>query len=121
MLPKQYDVRPQTSTNIFIQDFWSVHNHIELSSRLVAGCDYSVFKAGIKPMWEDKANMNGGRWLINLDKKHRINCLDNFWLEVLLCLIGLLIPLLMRSPSMTPYILQASPSGRTGTSSTAPS
>ena len=65
-----------------------MHNHIELSSRLVAGCDYSVFKAGIKPMWEDKANMNGGRWLINLDKKHRMNCLDNFWLEVLLCLIG---------------------------------
>jgi len=71
-----------------VEDFWSVHNHIELSSRLVAGCDYSVFKAGIKPMWEDKANMNGGRWLINLDKKHRMNCLDNFWLEILLCLIG---------------------------------
>ena len=28
------------------------------------------------------------RWLINLDKKQRVGCLDNFWLEVMLCLIG---------------------------------
>jgi translation initiation factor 4E len=72
-----------------VEDFWAVHNHIELSSHLVTGCDYSVFKDGIKPMWEDKANMNGGRWLMNLDKKHRTIYLDNFWLEILLCLIGM--------------------------------
>ena len=39
-------------------------------------------------MWEDDKNRRGGRWLINLDKKQRISCLDNFWLEVMLCLIG---------------------------------
>jgi len=33
-------------------------------------------------------NKKGGRWLINLDKKQRSSCLDNFWLEVMLCLIG---------------------------------
>ena len=27
-------------------------------------------------------NKKGGRWLINLDKKQRGSCLDNFWLEV---------------------------------------
>ena len=37
---------------------------------------------GIKPMWEDDRNKKGGRWLINLDKKQRASCLDNFWLEV---------------------------------------
>ena len=37
---------------------------------------------GIKPMWEDERNKKGGRWLINLDKKQRASCLDNFWLEV---------------------------------------
>lgn len=71
-----------------VEDFWSVYNHIELASRLGPNCDYSIFKEDIKPMWEDKANMNGGRWLINLDKKHRSIYLDTFWLEVLLCLIG---------------------------------
>lgn len=39
-------------------------------------------------MWEDDANKNGGRWLINLDKKQRPHDLDHFWLEILLCMIG---------------------------------
>ena len=39
-------------------------------------------------MWEDEKNRHGGRWLINLDKKQRQTSLDNFWLEVMLCLIG---------------------------------
>ncbi len=71
-----------------IEDFWAVINHVELSSRLHSGCDYSLFKSGIKPMWEDDQNRRGGRWLINLDKKQRAMKLDNFWLEVMLCLIG---------------------------------
>jgi len=65
-----------------VEDFWALYNHIELASRLAAGCDYSLFKEGIKPMWEDDRNKKGGRWLINLDKKQRASCLDNFWLEV---------------------------------------
>lgn len=71
-----------------VEDFWALYNHIELASKLNAGCDYSLFKEGIKPMWEDEQNRRGGRWLINLDKKQRQNCLDQFWLEVMLCLIG---------------------------------
>ena len=47
-----------------------------------------IFQEGIKPMWEDEKNRHGGRWLINLDKKQRMTSLDNFWLEVMLCLIG---------------------------------
>lgn len=39
-------------------------------------------------MWEDDQNKCGGRWLINLDKKQRATDLDNFWLEILLCMIG---------------------------------
>lgn len=71
-----------------VEDFWALYNHIEQASQLNAGCDYSLFKEGIKPMWEDDYNKQGGRWLINLDKKQRNTCLDNFWLEVMLCLIG---------------------------------
>ncbi len=71
-----------------VEDFWAVVNHIELASKLQTGCDYSFFKEGVKPMWEDEMNRRGGRWLIKLDKKQRAANLDNFWLEVLLCLIG---------------------------------
>lgn len=65
-----------------------LYNHIQLASRLMSGCDYSLFKDGIEPMWEDSRNKNGGRWLITLSKQQRMLELDRFWLETLLCLIG---------------------------------
>ena len=65
-----------------------MYNHIENASKLGAGCDYSIFKEGIKPMWEDSRNTKGGRWLINLEKKNRNMYLDQCWLEIILCLIG---------------------------------
>lgn len=68
--------------------FRSLYNHIKTASELRQGCDYSMFKQGIRPMWEDDQNKCGGRWLINLDKKQRTTDLDNFWLEILLCMIG---------------------------------
>lgn len=36
-------------------------------------------------MWEDPKNHDGGRWLINLDKKQRNSELDSYWLEVVSC------------------------------------
>ena len=94
-----------------VEDFWSVFNHIERVSMLQSGFDFSFFKKGIKPMWEDDANRRGGKWIVYFDKKHRIGgnpevsdvsrgCVfrdkddrlvqqvDNFWLDVILSLIG---------------------------------
>jgi len=77
-----------------IEDFWAVINHIQKPSGLKHGCDYMLFRKGIKPMWEDKANMYGGRWLFGIDDKRytdrngRIEKLDIAWLEVMMCLIG---------------------------------
>ncbi|KAJ9597141.1 hypothetical protein L9F63_026971 [Diploptera punctata] len=69
------------------EDFWSLYNHIKTASELRQGCDYSLFKEGIRPMWEDEANKRGGRWLINLNKNQRGNELDKYWLEILLCMM----------------------------------
>nr|XP_033783217.1 eukaryotic translation initiation factor 4E type 1B isoform X1 [Geotrypetes seraphini] len=71
-----------------VEDFWALHNHIQLASKLTSGCDYSIFKDGIEPMWEDSKNKRGGRWLIALAKQQRRTDLDHFWLETLMCLIG---------------------------------
>ncbi|PWA21067.1 hypothetical protein CCH79_00020545, partial [Gambusia affinis] len=71
-----------------VEDFWALYNHIQLSSNLMSGCDYSLFKDGIEPMWEDEQNKRGGRWLITLTKQQRRSDLDRFWLETLLCLVG---------------------------------
>ena len=45
-----------------VEDFWSLYHHIELASLLPAGTDYSLFKEGIFPDWEDRRNKEGGRW-----------------------------------------------------------
>uniref|UniRef100_A0A8C2QH09 Eukaryotic translation initiation factor 4E n=1 Tax=Cricetulus griseus TaxID=10029 RepID=A0A8C2QH09_CRIGR len=58
-----------------VEDLGALYNHIQFSSNLMPGCDYSLFKDGIEPIWEDEKNKQG------VD-------LDLFWLETLLCLIG---------------------------------
>ncbi|XP_034041238.1 eukaryotic translation initiation factor 4E family member 1c isoform X1 [Thalassophryne amazonica] len=64
-----------------VEDFWALYNHIQQPSKLGFGCDYSLFKDGIKPMWEDDRNKLGGRWLMTLTKQQRHNDLDRYWME----------------------------------------
>ena len=72
-----------------VEDFWSLYNHIEVASRLPPGTDYSLFKEGIFPDWEDPRNQEGGRWIISLDKRQeREEHLDSYWLEIIFFLIG---------------------------------
>ncbi|CAF0805500.1 unnamed protein product [Brachionus calyciflorus] len=72
----------------FVEDFWGVYNHIQLVSKISLGCDYMFFKKDIPPMWEDPQNCDGGRWILNLDKKYHNQGLDMYWLNTLLALIG---------------------------------
>lgn len=71
----------------FVEDFWGVYNHLQLVSKISTGCDYMFFKKDIPPMWEDPQNLDGGRWVLNLDKKFRPS-IDVYWLNTLLALIG---------------------------------
>ncbi|GFY16392.1 eukaryotic translation initiation factor 4E [Trichonephila clavipes] len=71
-----------------VEDFWALYNHLEVVSKIPLGCDYALFKQGIKPMWEDVRNKQGGRWLLNVQKSQRNTDLNNYWLEILLCMIG---------------------------------
>jgi len=71
-----------------VEDFWSLYNHVSLASNLPPGSDYSFFKEGIFPDWEDEKNGPGGRWMINSDRQQRGDVLDTHWLEILIFLIG---------------------------------
>ena len=71
-----------------VEDFWSLYNHIEVASRLPPGADYSLFKEGIFPDWEDPRNQEGGRWILSLDKRQKEKYLDSYWLEIIFYLIG---------------------------------
>lgn len=39
-------------------------------------------------MWEDPNNVNGGRWLVIVDKHKRTVKLDNYWLELMMAIVG---------------------------------
>jgi translation initiation factor 4E len=65
-----------------IGDFWRLHNHIHPASRLLHA-DYSLFRRGVTPAWEDPTCKNGGRWIAKCS-----NFIDESWLNVQLSLIG---------------------------------
>ena len=69
----------------FVEDFWGVYNHIQLVSKINIGCDYMFFKKDIPPMWDDPSNLDGGRWVVNLDKKYH-HALDSYWLNTVIYL-----------------------------------
>uniref|UniRef100_T1GNT1 eIF-4F 25 kDa subunit n=1 Tax=Megaselia scalaris TaxID=36166 RepID=T1GNT1_MEGSC len=81
------DLQNEISTFDTVEDFWSLYHYIKLASEIRPGSDYSLFKKGIRPMWEDEANKNGGRWMITLNRAAHSD-IDNLWLDVILCLIG---------------------------------
>ncbi|XKL67865.1 hypothetical protein PGB90_003356 [Kerria lacca] len=71
-----------------VEDFWCLYNFIKPASQVRTGCDYSIFKKGIRPMWEDKMNEKGGRWIIKFEYKSRDTEINKYWLDVILLMIG---------------------------------
>ncbi|KAJ2946854.1 hypothetical protein O0L34_g16183 [Tuta absoluta] len=69
-----------------VEDYWCLYHYMKLPSELTLGQDYSVFKKGVRPMWEDAANKKGGRWLFTLEKRRGDT--DQMWLDVVLLMIG---------------------------------
>ena len=45
--------------------------------------DIHLFKDGIRPLWEDDANKNGGKWIVRLRKGLATRCWENLILAIL--------------------------------------
>lgn len=82
------ELQNEITTFESVEDFWSLYNYIKLPSEIRTGSDYSLFKKGVRPMWEDIANKKGGRWMITVNRNSGRGDVDNLWLDVILCLIG---------------------------------
>nr|CAD2152563.1 unnamed protein product [Meloidogyne enterolobii] len=68
--------------------FWALYDNIRPPSAMQSGCDYNFFKEGIQPVWEVPENKDGGRLIVQIDNKNKIEHLDALWLELLVALIG---------------------------------
>jgi len=67
-----------------VQQWWSLYSHLIRPTSLKPYRELSLFKQGIKPMWEDPANSKGGQWLIRLRK----NKIERAWENVCMAMLG---------------------------------
>ncbi|XP_071912040.1 eukaryotic translation initiation factor NCBP-like [Coffea arabica] len=51
-----------------VEGFWVCYCHLARPSSLPSPTDLHLFKEGIRPLWEDSANCNGGKWIIRFKK-----------------------------------------------------
>ncbi len=95
-----------------------LYKTVKPPSQLSTYSDYSMFKDGIRPMWEDEQNLHGGRWVIHVghpppssyclldschvhvcmyvyvasfvqvDRMHKGRLLNLYWYEILLAVLG---------------------------------
>uniref|UniRef100_H0X001 Eukaryotic translation initiation factor 4E family member 2 n=1 Tax=Otolemur garnettii TaxID=30611 RepID=H0X001_OTOGA len=72
----------QIGTFASVEQFWRFYSHMVRPGDLTGHSDFHLFKEGIKPMWEDDANKNGGKWIIRLRKGLASRCWENLILAI---------------------------------------
>ncbi|TDL24451.1 translation initiation factor eIF4e [Rickenella mellea] len=69
-----------------VETFCRYFNWLKPPSALERNSNYHLFKAGIKPMWEDPANAKGGKWVLTM--KNNAQLLDRCWSWLAMALVG---------------------------------
>lgn len=67
-----------------VEEFWRLYNHMVRINELPCSINLHLFRAGIKPVWEDAANKRGGKTVVRLHK----NLGSHLWEALLLAIIG---------------------------------
>ena len=52
-----------------VKDFWRYFIYLKKPSAIPHGGQLSLFKENIKPIWEDKENVGGGRFLLTVNTR----------------------------------------------------
>lgn len=90
------DLLTEVVTFSSIEEFWGAYNNLPKVSELPMRSDYALFKTGIRPEWEDKANSKGGKIVYpfrdNSSRGSNNNSgtsrVDEIWLNILVGLLG---------------------------------
>ncbi|KAF7437509.1 hypothetical protein PC9H_004350 [Pleurotus ostreatus] len=69
-----------------VESFCRYFNWLKPPSALTPNSNYHLFKHGIKPMWEDPSNAQGGKWVITMRNNPAL--LDQCWKWLAMALIG---------------------------------
>ena len=72
-----------------VESFWRIFNNLKPASELTVNSNYSVFRYGVEPSWEDPANTEGGKFVHTIVKKDsKLGKCDEAWLFTVLAIIG---------------------------------
>eukprot|EP00050_Salpingoeca_kvevrii_P021930 m.118066 g.118066 ORF g.118066 m.118066 type:complete len:275 (+) comp9528_c0_seq1:899-1723(+) len=71
-----------------VEMFWRYLSHLLPPANMGIGSNYHFFRHGIRPMWEDRANVDGGKWVITIDSPLLTERVNDLWLATLAGLIG---------------------------------
>jgi translation initiation factor 4E len=63
-----------------LEDFWAYYQHFKRPTELPVGSYIYLFQEGIKPVWEDKRNSQGGAFVLRFEKA---KC-NRLWEDILL-------------------------------------
>jgi len=67
-----------------VEEFWCVYSHLLRPNDLPSAINIHLFREGIRPMWEDPNNAQGGKLTLRIKK----GLSSRLWEDVLLCVIG---------------------------------
>ncbi|KAG2180464.1 hypothetical protein INT44_003468 [Umbelopsis vinacea] len=67
-----------------IEDYWAVYSHLKRPKDLPNISDYHLFKQGVRPVWEDTMNVNGGKWIVRLKK----GLASRYWESLVMAIVG---------------------------------
>ncbi|CAK1366170.1 Eukaryotic translation initiation factor 4E type 2 [Cercospora beticola] len=67
-----------------IESFWKVYTHLKRPSQLPPVSDYHLFREGIRPVWEDDENKQGGKFTMRLKK----GVADRLWERLVMTMVG---------------------------------
>jgi translation initiation factor 4E len=83
--PEEYSDHVQPiATFRTVEQFWRVYGHLRRPSDVKDKVDFHLFKDGIKPVWEDEENCQGGKWILRLKK----GLASRVWENLVLAMIG---------------------------------
>ncbi|OLY83433.1 Eukaryotic translation initiation factor 4E type 2 [Smittium mucronatum] len=67
-----------------IEEFWDVYSYICRPSDMPTVSDFHLFKYGVRPVWEDEINIEGGKWMIRIKK----GLSSRLWERLIFAIIG---------------------------------
>lgn len=78
------DCMKDIGTVYTVQEFWKLYSFMKRPSKIDDSCDLMLFKRGIRPLWEEAANKDGGRWTLRV-RRHNT---DRYWENAIMAMIG---------------------------------